>query len=82
MQEHLWVEKYRPTTIEECILPSQLKKDFEQILKQKELQNMLLTGTAGTGKTTVAKAMCKELNLDYILNITNPNLFQNFTNYF
>ncbi len=67
MQEHLWVEKYRPTTIEECILPSQLKKDFEQILKQKELQNMLLTGTAGTGKTTVAKAMCKELNLDYII---------------
>ena len=67
MQEHLWVEKYRPTTIEECILPSQLKKDFKQILKQKELQNMLLTGTAGTGKTTVAKAMCKELNLDYII---------------
>ena len=69
MQEHLWVEKYRPTTIEECILPSQLKKDFKQILKQKELQNMLLTGTAGTGKTTVAKAMCKELNLDYIIKV-------------
>lgn len=67
MKEHLWVEKYRPITIEECILPSQLKKDFELILKQKELQNMLLTGTAGTGKTTVAKALCKELNLDYII---------------
>ena len=66
MQEHLWVEKYRPSTLSDCILPSQLKKDFNQILKQKELQNMLLTGTAGTGKTTVAKAMCKELNLDYI----------------
>lgn len=67
MQEHLWVEKYRPQTLTECILPSQLKKDFSQILKQKELQNMLLTGTAGTGKTTVAKALCNELNLDYII---------------
>ena len=67
MKEHLWVEKYRPQSISECILPSQLKKDFKQILKQKELQNMLLTGTAGTGKTTVAKALCKELNLDYII---------------
>ena len=67
MQEHLWVEKYSPSTLSDCILPSQLKKDFNQILKQKELQNMLLTGTARTGKTTVAKAMCKELNLDYII---------------
>ena len=67
MQEHLWVEKYRPQTLTECILPSQLKQDFSQILKQKELQNMLFTGTAGTGKTTVAKALCNELNLDYII---------------
>ena len=67
MQEFLWVEKYRPNTIEECILPSQLKKDFEEILKQGEIQNLLLTGTAGTGKTTVAKALCKQLDLDYLL---------------
>ena len=67
MKEHLWVEKYRPTTLQDIILPSQLKKDFKQIVKQKELQNMLLTGTAGTGKTTVAKALCKTLNLDYII---------------
>ena len=67
MQEHLWVEKYRPSTLQDIILPSQLKKDFELILKQRELQNMLLTGTAGTGKTTVAKALCKMLNLDYII---------------
>ena len=67
MQEHLWVEKYRPQSLTECILPSQLKQDFSQILKQKELQNMLFTGTAGTGKTTVAKALCNELNLDYII---------------
>ena len=62
MQEHLWVEKYRPSTLQDIILPSQLKKDFELIVKQRELQNMLLTGTAGTGKTTVAKALCKMLN--------------------
>ena len=67
MQEHLWVEKYRPSTLQDIILPSQLKKDFELIVKQRELQNMLLTGTAGTGKTTVAKALCKMLNLDYII---------------
>ena len=67
MKEHLWVEKYRPTQLEDVILPSQLKKDFKLILKQRELQNMLFTGTAGTGKTTVAKALCKTLNLDYII---------------
>ena len=67
MQEFLWVEKYRPSTLDECILPSQLKKDFEEILKQREIQNLLLTGTAGTGKTTVAKALCKQLDLDYLL---------------
>ena len=67
MQEFLWVEKYRPSTLDECILPSQLKKDFEEILKQGEIQNLLLTGPAGTGKTTVAKALCKQLDLDYLL---------------
>ena len=67
MQEHLWVEKYRPSTLQDIILPSQLKKDFQLIVQQRELQNMLLTGTAGTGKTTVAKALCKMLNLDYII---------------
>ncbi len=67
MQEFLWVEKYRPNTIDDCILPSQLKKVFEEILIQGEIQNLLLTGTAGTGKTTVAKALCKQLDLDYLL---------------
>ena len=67
MKEHLWVEKYRPTQLQDIILSSQLKKDFNLILKQRELQNMLFTGTAGTGKTTVAKALCKSLNLDYII---------------
>lgn len=63
----LWVEKYRPTKIQECILPQNIKKTFEQIVEGGELHNMLLTGTAGLGKTTVAKALCNELELDYIL---------------
>jgi DNA polymerase III delta prime subunit len=67
MQEFLWVEKYRPQTIDECILPSQLQKEFSEILKQGELQNMMFTGTAGVGKTTVAKALCNQLDLDYIV---------------
>ncbi len=67
MQEFLWVEKYRPKTIDECILPSQIKKEFSEILKQRELQNMMFTGTAGVGKTTVAKALCNQLQLDYIV---------------
>ena len=67
MIKKLWVEKYRPTTIEETILPTSLKNTFKDILKTGELPNMLFTGTAGLGKTTVAKALCKELDLDYIL---------------
>ena len=67
MTEFLWVEKYRPKTIAETILPEKLKSVFEQIVASGELPNMLFTGTAGTGKTTVAKALCNQLNLDYIL---------------
>ena len=67
MTEFLWVEKYRPKTIAETILPEKLKTVFEQIVASGELPNMLFTGTAGTGKTTVAKALCNQLNLDYIL---------------
>ena len=63
----LWVEKYRPNKIADCILPDGIKSTFEQIVKGGELHNMLLTGTAGLGKTTVAKALCNELDLDYIL---------------
>ena len=65
--EFLWVEKYRPQTIENTILPSELKTTFEQIIKTGELPNMLFTGSAGLGKTTVAKALCNSLGLDYIL---------------
>ena len=67
MTEFLWVEKYRPKTIDECILPQKLKETFNKIVESGELQNMLFTGSAGLGKTTVAKALCNMLDLDYIV---------------
>jgi len=67
MNEFLWVEKYRPQTIDQCILPDNIKKTFKAVVNGGELHNMLLTGTAGLGKTTVAKALCNELDLDYLL---------------
>jgi DNA polymerase III delta prime subunit len=63
--EFLWVEKYRPKTIEECILPEITKKTFLEFLKKGEIPNLLLAGPAGCGKTTVAKALCNELGVDY-----------------
>jgi DNA polymerase III delta prime subunit len=67
MAENLWVEKYRPKRIDDCILTNELKETFKQFLNQKELPNLLLSGTAGTGKTTVARALCEELGADYII---------------
>lgn len=67
MNEFLWVEKYRPKTIDDCVLPAHIKTTFKQIVNGGELHNMLLTGTAGLGKTTVAKALCNELDLDFLL---------------
>ena len=68
MAEHmLWVEKYRPKTIEECILPESLKSTFQEFVNRKEIPNLLLSGTAGVGKTTVAKALCQEVGCDYIM---------------
>ena len=66
-KDFLWVEQYRPQTIKDCILPDNLKKTFQEIVDSGEIPNMLLTGTAGLGKTTVAKAICNELDIDYIL---------------
>jgi DNA polymerase III delta prime subunit len=63
--EFLWVEKYRPKTIEDCILPKEIKKTFQDFLNMGEIPNMLLAGPAGCGKTTVAKALCNELGVDY-----------------
>ena len=65
--DFLWVEKYRPKTINDCILPESLKKVFAQIIESGEMPNMLFSGTAGLGKTTVAKALCNQLELDYIV---------------
>lgn len=64
--EFLWTEKYRPQTIDECILPNHIKKTFKDYIAQGELPTFLLTGTAGVGKTTVAKALCAEVGADYI----------------
>ena len=63
--EFLWVEKYRPRKIEECILPDNIKKTFLDFLDKGEVPNLLLAGPAGCGKTTVAKALCNELGVDY-----------------
>ena len=65
--EFLWVEKYRPKTIDECILPESTKKTFGEFLKQGEIPNLLLAGPAGCGKTTIARALCEQLNCDYII---------------
>src|SRR6056300_392447 len=67
MEEFLWVEKYRPRKVEECVLSTDLRKIFLNVVNKGELQNMMFTGTAGTGKTTVARALCNELDLDYIV---------------
>ena len=66
-KDYLWVEKYRPQKVSETILPPQLKNTFQNLVDAGELQNMLFTGTAGLGKTTIAKALCNELDVDYLL---------------
>ena len=65
--EFLWVEKYRPQKLDDCILPEGLLKTFKSIVDSGEMQNMLLTGSSGLGKTTVARAMCNMLDLDYMI---------------
>ena len=65
--QFLWVEKYRPQKIDDCVLPDSLKETFKQYVNQGELPHFLLSGTAGIGKTTIAKALCNEINADYIM---------------
>ncbi len=65
MSDFIWVEKYRPKTIEDCILPESTKNTFKEFLNKGEIPNLLLSGPAGCGKTTVAKALCEELGSDY-----------------
>jgi DNA polymerase III delta prime subunit len=64
--EFLWVEKYRPSTIDDCILPDRIKIPFKSYVATKEIPNLLLTGPAGTGKTTIAQACCQELNINWM----------------
>jgi DNA polymerase III delta prime subunit len=74
--EFLWVERYRPKTIEECILPESTKKTFKDFLDKGEVPNLLLSGPAGCGKTTVAKALCNELGVDvYVINGSDEGRF-------
>jgi replication factor C small subunit len=73
-KEFLWVEKYRPQTIKDCILPSSLTEIFQSYVDKKEIPHMLLAGGAGIGKTTVAKALCNEVGADWmIINASNEN---------
>jgi DNA polymerase III delta prime subunit len=67
MEHLLWTEKYRPTKVEDCILPDRLKKVFQEFVNQKEIPNLLLSGGAGVGKTTIAKAMCNEVGCDFMI---------------
>ena len=67
MEHLLWTEKYRPKTVEDCILPERLKVPFQEYVNQKQIPNLLLTGGAGVGKTSVAKAMCNEIGCDYLV---------------
>ena len=76
MSDFIWVEKYRPKTIEECILPDNTKKTFQSFLDKGEIPNMLLAGPPGIGKTTVAKALCNELGVDcYVINGSDEGRF-------
>ena len=76
MSEFIWVEKYRPKTIEECILPQRTKKTFQDFVNKGEIPNMLLSGPPGIGKTTVAKALCHQLGADfYVINGSDEGRF-------
>jgi len=67
MNDILWVEKYRPVTVDDCILPNELKQTFQQFVENRQIPNLLLTGTAGVGKTTIAKAMLEQIGCTYMM---------------
>ena len=76
MSDFIWVEKYRPKTIDECILPKGIKKTFQDFVEKGEIPNMLLSGPPGIGKTTVAKALCNQLGSDfYVINGSDEGRF-------
>lgn len=85
-EDFIWSEIYRPKTVEECILPDNVKKTFQEYANKKEIPNLLLTGSAGSGKTSLAKALCNEVGCDYLfLNGSSENGIDTFrtkiTNY-
>ena len=67
MDNFLWVEKYRPKTINDCILSSTIKGTLNDLVKEERVPNLMFTGPAGVGKTTVARAICDMTNSDYII---------------
>jgi DNA polymerase III delta prime subunit len=67
MEHTLWTERYRPKKIEDCILPDSIKSTFQEFVKNKEIPNLILSGSAGVGKTTIAKALCIEVGCDYLV---------------
>ena len=76
MSDFIWVERYRPKLIDECILPDHIKKTFQDFVKAGEIPNMLLSGPPGIGKTTVAKALCEQLGVDsYVINGSDEGRF-------
>jgi len=76
MSDFIWVEKYRPKTIDDCILPKTIKKTFQDFVERGEIPNMLLSGPPGIGKTTVAKALCHQLGADfYVINGSDEGRF-------
>jgi len=76
MSDFIWVEKYRPKTIDECILPPSIKKTYQSFVETGEIPNMLLSGPPGIGKTTIAKALCHELGVDsYVINGSDEGRF-------
>jgi hypothetical protein len=79
--DFLWCEKYRPKTVSECILPDNIKRTFQEYVNKKEIPNLLLTGQAGSGKTSVSVAMCNEVGCDYLfLNGSSENGIDTFRN--
>ena len=66
-QDYLWCEKYRPKKIDDCVLPDRIKSIFKEFVNRGGIPHLILSGTSGTGKTTVAKALCEELNMDYLM---------------
>jgi len=67
MEHILWTEKYRPNKVDDCILHDSIKSTFQEFVNRKEIPNLILSGTAGVGKTTIAKALCKEVGCDYLV---------------